>query len=462
MGEEQRRAIGIVRVSQVRGRAGDSFASPREQADRIRAACEREHLTLLRIHEELDVSGGRDLDDRPGLGPAVHAIETGQADVIVGAYFDRLFRSIKAQSEAVERVERAGGHVLAVDTGRVTNRTAGQWLSGSMLGLVSEYQRRTTAERTREAQADAIRRGAPPYGRVTAGYQRAPDGTFLPDPVKAPVVAEGFRLRAHGATVDHVWRHLQEHGIQITYGGAYALLHSRVVLGELHFGGFTPNLNAHPAIVDRSTWEAVQRIRVPGGRRTKSDRLLARLGVLLCGTCGSRLSASTATGAGGQTYPIYRCVNKACGQPVAISSHRAESAVTDRVRAFLADLTGRASAASNMTDAAVRLERAQADLDAAIRTLAVVSDEPAAVERLTGLRGARDAAQAEVDRLSGLEVALRINVGEDWDRLTLEERRALIRANVRSARVRPGRGNDRVVVELFGEQASSSSVQDPL
>ena len=36
-----RRAIGIVRVSQTDGREGDSFASPGEQADRIRSACSR-------------------------------------------------------------------------------------------------------------------------------------------------------------------------------------------------------------------------------------------------------------------------------------------------------------------------------------------------------------------------------------------------------------------------------------
>src|SRR5215207_6168510 len=116
-----RRAIGIVRVSQVNGREGDSFASPGEQRDRIRAACERDGLRLLEVVEELDVSGGKPLGERPGLGPAVEAIETGRADVIAAAYFDRLFRSLTVQAEVVGRVERAGGQVLAVDVGRVTN-----------------------------------------------------------------------------------------------------------------------------------------------------------------------------------------------------------------------------------------------------------------------------------------------------------------------------------------------------
>jgi hypothetical protein len=34
----------------------------------------------------------------------------------------------------IERVEAARGNVLAVDVGEVTNGTAGQWLSGTLLG----------------------------------------------------------------------------------------------------------------------------------------------------------------------------------------------------------------------------------------------------------------------------------------------------------------------------------------
>ena len=79
--------------------------------------------------EELDVSGGAPLARRPGLRRAVEMVEAGEADVVVVAYFDRLVRSLTVQAEVVERVEQAGGAILAVDVGEVTNGTAGQWLS---------------------------------------------------------------------------------------------------------------------------------------------------------------------------------------------------------------------------------------------------------------------------------------------------------------------------------------------
>jgi site-specific DNA recombinase len=449
------RAIGIIRVSRLNKREGDRFASPHIQRQRIEDACEREGLTLLEVHEELDESAGKPLDTRSGLGPAVRAIEDGQADVIVGAYFDRLFRKLTAQDECVERVEKAGGRVLAVDVGTVSNKSAGLWLSSSMLGLVAEYHRRTTVERVHGALERAIERGVPPYGHVTAGYLKRDDGRWEPDPDVAPVVAGAFRLRADGATVDEAWQHLLAGGVQITYGGAYALLSSRAVLGEIHFGKFEPNLNAHEPIVDRATWEAVQRVRVPSGRKPQSERLLARLGVLRCATCRSRMAGSTATGStskgggGGRTYPIYRCGNKDCERQMSIMAHVAEAAVRDAVRAHMAGLKGTAAASARANETRAQLERSQAALEAGIRTLSLVGEEPAAIERLAALKRDRDEWRAKDERSSGIRQAEAVDLTDP--RVSVTAWRSIIRASVSQAVVHPGRGPGRVRVEFLGE-----------
>lgn len=450
MGTSTRRAIGIVRVSQVNGRAGESFASPGEQRDRIRAACERDGLRLLEVVEELDVSGGKPLEDRPGLGPAVEAIEAGNADVLAAAYFDRLFRSLSVQAEVVERVERAGGQVLAVDVGRVTNGSAGQWLSGTMLGTVSEYTRRTAAERSREAQARAVARGVAPWPNGPPGYVRAEDGRLTPNTL-APVVAEAFRMRADGATVAAVRDFLAANGIRRSYHGVGTMLASRVYLGEIHFGALV-NLSAHPAIVGTATWQRVQRVRVSRGRRAQSERLLARLGVLQCGSCGSRMVVGMQR-QNGRAYPFYRCghVREDCQQRVTISAELVEGLVVDRVRDVLAEVEGRASVEDNARQAEIALEEAQRDLDAAFRTFAGFQDETAARDRLAELRAVRDQAQERVDHLGSHRAVVSVNAARDWDRLTLDARRALIRATVERVLVAPGRGADRITVELVSE-----------
>jgi DNA invertase Pin-like site-specific DNA recombinase len=440
-----RRAIGIVRVSQTGGRAGESFVSPAEQRDRVAAACERDGLVLVETINELDVSGGTALERRPGLR---RAIEAGEADVIVAAYFDRLVRSLRVQDELVSRVERAGGQVLAVDVGRVTNDSAGQWLSSTMLGAVSEYQRRTAAERSAEAQARAVARGVLPYPNVPPGYLRGSDGVLAPDPTTRAVVADAFDLRDRGATIAEVRAFLREHGVERSYHGVGAMLGSRVYLGEIHFGELH-NLRAHPPIVDRDVWRRVQRRSSPRGRKAKSDRLLARLGVLRCATCDSRMVVGTANHGG---YHLYRCPPTGdCTRRVTISAEIVEGIVVGAVRARIADAQGRASAEASARKAVEARDRAQADLDAAIRAFAGVADEPAAADRIAELRAVRDAAQDRVDSLGGAPAAVTVNAAADWERLSLDARRALIRAMVGRVLVAPGRDAGRVAVELFGE-----------
>jgi site-specific DNA recombinase len=394
----------------------------------------------------MDVSGGAALEKRPGLSRAIQMVEAGDVEVVVVAYLDRLVRSYRVQAEVVERVEAAGGGILAVDVGRITNGSAGQWLSAGMLGLVAEYHRRATAERTDEAKRRAVERGVPPFPNVPPGYRRGEGGRLELDPDTAPAVAEAFQLRAEGATVMAVREHLRAHGIERSFHGVQALLGSRVVLGELHFGEKV-NERAHAAIVDPEMWQAVQRIRLPRGRRRKSDRLLARLGVLRCGTCGARMVVGT-TRQGGKPYTFYRCnPTSDCPRRVTISATAAEAAVVEAVQSLLADVEGRASIEGGVQEAERELEARQDGLDRAIGAFSVVADEPSAQERLAELREARDAARDRLADLVAATVPAVVVTAGDWDELTLDERRALIRATIAEVVVAPGRGPDRITIK---------------
>ena len=442
------RAIGVIRVSQVRGREGASFASPVEQRERIETACERDGLRLLATHEELDVSGGTPLAKRPGLLNAVEAVEAGGAEVVIVAYFDRLVRSLAVQAEVVERVEQAGGRVVAVDVGQITGATATQWLQGTVLGTMSEYYRRSAKERSGEAQARAVARGVCPFPSIPPGYDRDEEGPLVPN-AEAPAVAEAFELRTTGETIAAVRAFLAEQGIPRSYRGAQAMLCSRLYLGEIHFGKLV-NLEAHPPIVDRDVWRAVQGARVLRGRRAKSDRLLARLGVLRCGSCGARMVVGTQTSKG-RRYPFYRCPPTGdCSERMTISAQTAEAEVVAEVKRRYGDVKGRASAAQRARDAAVVAERDQANLDAALRAFRGLEEEPAAIERLAELRAIRDASGAEAEQLSGHLPGITVDV-HDMETWPLERQRRVIKASGVRAFVGAGRGADRISFEPFGQ-----------
>lgn len=421
--------------------------SPREQIERIRSVVERDGLRLVDTIEELDVSGGTPLAKRHGLRRAVELVEEGQADVVVVAYFDRLVRSLAVQAEVVERVEAAGGAILAVDVGEVRADTASHWMSATMLGAVAEDQRRATAERTLDAKRRAVARGVPPFPNVPPGYRRRKDGTLEPDK-HAGTVAAAFGLRADGATVMEVREYLRAHGVERSFHGTQSLLRSRVVLGEIRFGEMV-NERAHEAIVDVATWRRVQRQIVSRGRRPRSERLLARLGVLRCGTCGARMVTGTTTQGRRRTpYTFYRCnPTSDCPRRVTISADVAEQAVVEAVKSFLEGMSGTASTDDGIASARADVELAEDELDAAVRAFSGLDDVEAAQGRLSALRDARDAARDRLDDLRAT-VAPAVNVtAADWDILTLEEQRGLVRAVIDRAVVAPGRGPDRVTVE---------------
>ena len=139
-----------------------------------------------------------------------------------------------------------------------------------------------------------------------------------------------------GRLLADVRAHLTTHGVSRSYHGVQALLQSRIPLGELRFGELL-NEHAHTAIVDEDTWRRVQRMEVPRGRRPKSERLLARLGVLRCGTCGARMVVGFRTDRRyGRRYDFYRCPPVGdCPRRVTISADVVEQKIVEAVKTLL-------------------------------------------------------------------------------------------------------------------------------
>ena len=253
-------------------------------------------------------------------------------DTIVVAYMDRLVRSVAVQLELVERVERAGGAILTLDHGALTNGNATQRLSGTMLGAVNAYQRELVAERTHEAKERAVaRRRAVPEHSLLASARRGATARARP----------GRRTdRRRGCP--SAGRRRDREGSPRLLGGTRnppelsrrpVLLDVAVApLGELHFGK-SSNLEAFPRLIDVETFNRVQRLRLPRGRRPKSERLLARLGVLRCATCGSRMVVGYRTTRDGKRYEHYRCPPVGdCPQRVTVAAEMVEQAVEQETR----------------------------------------------------------------------------------------------------------------------------------
>ena len=232
----------------------------------------------------------------------------------------------------IERVERAGGEIYAIDHGRLTNGTAATRMSNNMMGAAFQYYAEVTGEKVHAAQERVVARGVLPNSRISPGYVRGEDGVLVVERPKARIVVQAFKRRDQGASLVEIQAWLAENGIERSISGVASMLRSRMYLGEIHFGELH-NLNAHePVIKDRGACsERVQRRVVSRGRQAKSERLLARLGVLRCGTCGSRMVINSYSGS-------YRCGDTSanrCQRRAAVKADRVEGMVLAAVRGQL-------------------------------------------------------------------------------------------------------------------------------
>jgi hypothetical protein len=362
----------------------------------------------------------------------------------VAADLSRLFRDIDIQRQIIKQIEGAGGEFWTVAMGRISHETAEQEFVANNLDSMNHYQRRYARDKSFLAVEIAIEQGKIPWSQTAPGYLRTDEGTLVPDPDLVDGIEEAFQMRADGGRIADVRDCLAQHGIVRSYHGTQHLLRDRIYIGEIHFGDHVPNLAAHEPIIDRELFRTVQRRKNPSGRRTKSDRLLARLGVLRCSSCGGLMIAGTQT-QHGRRYPFYRCghVRQDCSQRATISPEMVEELVVATIELALEDDFA-IEADANARRAKLDLEEAQKACNKAIRNLADAEEEDEARTILAALREARDEAQSRVDRMPRGYVN-----ASSWDELTFDQQRDLIRALIDCVLVKPGRGPERVSIDFF-------------
>lgn len=144
--------------------------------------------------------------DRPELAAALHAVASGQAAGLIVAKVDRLSRSLADLLALVDRAQREGWRLVALDLGVDTATAPGRFVA-SMIGAVAELERNLISERTKAALA-----------------VKKAQGVKLGRPVTMPAatVARIRMLRAEGLTLRAIVDHLNAENIPTVRGGKWA------------------------------------------------------------------------------------------------------------------------------------------------------------------------------------------------------------------------------------------------
>lgn len=209
---DPKKAVVYLRVSTDRQDLG-----PEAQRDLV-ARWAREHgVEVVAEHVDRGVSGGSDVEARPGLVAAIYDLARHGAGCLVVAKRDRLARDVGVAALIERQVARHGGKVVAAD-GNGNGDDAHAQLARGMADLFASHEREMIKERTRAALAVKRSKGER-TGSIPLGYHVGPDGkTLVKDRREQRAVRTAVKLRADGHSYRDVAGRMDEMGIATRTG----------------------------------------------------------------------------------------------------------------------------------------------------------------------------------------------------------------------------------------------------
>jgi DNA invertase Pin-like site-specific DNA recombinase len=157
------------------------------------------------------------MNGRPALASALDEVSAGRAGTLIVAKLDRLSRSLLDFATLMERAQREGWNLVALDLGIDLSTPAGEFLA-SVMASAAQWERRIIGPRTKDALA----------ARKAAGVRLG-----RPSAVPRELVEEIVAAKASGATLTAIAADLTSRSVPTVRGGArwYAST-VRAVLGS--------------------------------------------------------------------------------------------------------------------------------------------------------------------------------------------------------------------------------------
>jgi len=297
----------------------NSLEAQREACEAYIKSQAHEGWTLVRDHfDDGGFSGGN--MERPALKGLMQRVDAAEIDIIVVYKIDRLTRSLTDFARLAETFDAHKVSFVSVTQQFNTTSSMGRLMLNVLLSF-AQFEREITGERIRDKIAASKKKGMWMGGVPPIGYDIS-DRKLVVNADQAKIVQSIFSLYLDARTVPELMDRLMAEKIKTAprtssrgseYGGRpftrghlYKLLSNPIYIGRIPHGK-TSYPGQHEAIIDQSTWEAVQAqlsANTQGQSRRKSQRAEWMLDGLLYAASGARLVPSHAT-KGGRRYRYY-------------------------------------------------------------------------------------------------------------------------------------------------------------
>lgn len=192
------KVVGYVRVS-----TDEQALGPEAQRAALAKWCAANNAELVAVHHDLGISGGAELERRPGLLAALEALRTSGAGVLLVAKRDRLARDVVVAAMVERLTERAGARVLTADgTGNGDGPESG--LMRGIIDVFAQYERALIRARTKAALAVKKSRGER-VGEIPFGFRVGNVGSHLEaNKQEQETIGLIVRLRRQGLTISAI------------------------------------------------------------------------------------------------------------------------------------------------------------------------------------------------------------------------------------------------------------------
>ena len=279
----------------------------RQREDCVALCAQKGWTPVEYIDNDVSATNGKHRKDYERM---LADIRAGVIGAVVCWDLDRLHRR-PIELEAFMALADERRLKLATVSGDCDLSTAQGRVVARLKGDVARHEVEHMSERQRRKAQQMAEQGKPKW-RNAFGYR--PDGSRQLDPITAPLVAAAYASVLAGGSVSDVARSFNEAGCYGLTGVPWSAKTASLFLRKARNAG----LRSHngeivgpgtwPALVDETTWRAVQSVlNAPGrapGRKSVRRHLLT--GVLGCGRCGGYLSGKTTS----QKIFVYEC--KSC------------------------------------------------------------------------------------------------------------------------------------------------------
>jgi len=294
-------------------RQGEKGVSLQEQKTAIERYASVHGLEITRWFEERESAAHT---GRHEFSDMLRLLHLGKTQGVIIHKIDRSARNMQDWAD-VGKLADAGVEVHFA-TENVDLKTVAGRLSADIQAVVAAHYSRNLREEVKKGLYGRLKQGFYPL-RAPVGYlDQGAAKPKVPDPTRAPLIKESFRLYATGTVslpdlVEEMFRRglRNRNGGPVSVNGMALVLRNPFYIGLMRIYRTGQTFEGkHESIVPTDLFEAVQA--VLAGKRTdrKASRLFSYSRVVRCKTCGYSLIAERQKG-----HVYYRCHNRPFKNP---------------------------------------------------------------------------------------------------------------------------------------------------